>query len=243
MSLWFKDFMNIALIFAGGVGKRMNNSTTPKQFLKVNNKEILVYTIEKFQMSELIDGIVLVSLNTYIEKCNELKNIYNLTKVVSIIPGGVTGQESIYNGLIETKRLYGDESIVLIHDGVRPIVTLKNIEDAIELTKEKGNAIPITSAIDTIAINSKDGMLGQIVERKNCAHAKAPQAFVLKDILKSHELAKKEGKYFIDSASMMQHYGYDLWTFECSADNIKITTPIDFFVFKGLIGANDEDVK
>ena len=234
---------NIALIFAGGVGKRMKNSTTPKQFLKVNNKEILVYTIEKFQHCELINGIILVSLESYIEKCKELKAIHNLTKVVSVIPGGETGQESIYNGLIEAKNIYGNDAIILIHDGVRPIITSENIENAISLTMEKGNAIPITSAIDTIAINSKNGMLGQIVERKNCVHAKAPQAFMLKDILDSHKLARKEGKNFIDSASMMQYYGHDLWTFECSEDNIKITTPIDFFVFKGLVEANDDDVK
>lgn len=235
--------MNIALIFAGGVGKRMNNSITPKQFLKVNNKEILVYTIEKFQDCELIDGIVLVSLSDFIDKCKELKNKYNLNKIISIVPGGATGQESIYNGLVEVDRHYDSDTIILIHDGVRPIVTSDNIKDAINLTREKGNAIPITAAIDTIAINSKDGKLGEIVERSNCAHAKAPQAFFLRDILKVHELAKNDKINFIDSASMMQHYGYELFTFECSADNIKITTPVDFFVFKGLVEANDDEVK
>lgn len=235
--------MNIAVIFAGGVGKRMNNSITPKQFLKVNNKEILSYTIEKFQNSEMIDGIVLVSLSDYIDKCNDLKNKYGFNKIVSIVPGGNTGQESIYNGLVEVERFFDSDAIVLIHDGVRPVITSDNIKTAINLTKEKGNAIPITGAIDTIAINSKDGTLGEIVERNNCVHAKAPQAFFLKDILNAHKCAKKDNKTFIDSASMMQYYGHKLWTFECSSDNIKITTPIDFFVFKGLIEANDEEVK
>ena len=229
--------MNVAVIFAGGVGKRMNTSNTPKQFLKVNNKEILAYTIDKFQKSELIDGIILVVLKDYIDLTNEICKKYDFAKVRRIVGGGETGQESIYNGLIASKELYDDKTLVLINDGVRPMITKNDIELAIELTKNKGNAIPVTKAVDTIAINSKDGELGEIVKRDAVLYAKAPQTFILKEILEAHEKARKDKLNFIDSASMMQYYGYKLYTFNCGEDNIKITTPIDYDIFKGLIEA------
>lgn len=227
--------MNIAIIFAGGVGKRMNNSNIPKQFLKVNDKEILAYTIDKFQKNELIDEIILVVLKNYIDLSNTICDKYKFFKVKNIVSGGQTGQDSIYNGLIKAKELYDEKSIVLINDGVRPMITDNDINSAINLTKNKGNAIPVTKAIDTIAINSKNGELGEIVKRDLVLYAKAPQTFVLKDILSVHERAKVDKLCFIDSASMMQHYGYKLYTFECGEDNIKITTPIDYSIFKGLI--------
>ena len=227
--------MNVAVIFAGGVGHRMVNATVPKQFLKVIGKEIIVYTLEKFQFNELIDKIVLVVLKDYIDLCNDLCAKYSLTKVESVIAGGSSGQESIYKGLKEAKRLYGDNIVVLINDGVRPNITNDDIQNAIELTKNKGNAIPVTKAIDTIAINSKDGELGEIVNREYIVHAKAPQAFLLKDILFAHDKAMEEQKQFIDSASMMQYYGIKLNIFECNNNNIKITTPLDYMIFKGMI--------
>ena len=122
--------MNIAVIFAGGTGQRMNSVSLPKQFLIVHGKPIIVHTVSHFQECDEIDKIVIVSLADYIDTVKNLCNEYNLTKVVSVVAGGSTGQESIYNGLTEAKKISTSaKDIVLVHDGVRPIIndeTIKN---------------------------------------------------------------------------------------------------------------------
>ena len=126
--------MNIAIIFAGGIGQRLNNGLelSPKQFLKINNKPILVYTLENFQKHKCIDKIYIATLKDYIEYTNELVKKFSITKVVSVVEGGSCAMESIYNALIEAKKDNPDNSIVLIHDGVRPIITQEVISNNIK---------------------------------------------------------------------------------------------------------------
>ncbi len=229
--------MNIALIFAGGIGKRMNTTGIPKQFLKLYGKEIIVYTLEIFENNKNIDGIVISCLK---EKIDDLKRIIeknNLKKVVSIIPGGNTGQESIYNGLKEIEKRYSKKDIVLIHDGVRPLINNDTIDDNINLVKEKGNAITTAPAIETIVrLENENNIIKDIFNRSECFMARAPQSFILNDILDAHEKAiidKKDD--FIDSASIMTYYGYSLNIINGPSENIKITTPSDFYIFKAIL--------
>lgn len=232
--------MNIAVIFAGGTGQRMNITSIPKQFLELYGKPIIVYTIEHFQKSSLIDGIIVVCIKDWIPYCLELVKKYNLNKVKRIVPGGRTGQESIYNGLKETLNQYSPESIVLIHDGVRPIINEKIIADNINCVIHNGSAITISPAIETIILKQKNGYVGRIFDRSIVEVAKAPQCFFLKDIILNHEKAIRENKLnFVDSASLMQYYGTKLSTVLGSTENIKITTPIDFYVFKAIIDAKE----
>ncbi len=232
--------MNIAVIFAGGTGQRMNSKTKPKQFLELHGKPILVYTLEQFQQHDEIDGIVLVSIAGWIDYCKQLIDIYHLNKVASVVAGGSTGQESIYNGLCKSKELYPEDSIVLIHDGVRPLVDRDTISRAIACVKEHGSAITVSPAIETIVIKQDNCKVEQILDRSCCQHAKAPQCFLLKNILDAHNRAKREEKNdFIDSAYLMQHYGYELHTVEGTTENIKITTPSDFFMFRAIVDARE----
>lgn len=232
--------MNIVILFAGGTGQRMNTRTVPKQFLELHGKPILIYTVEQFQQHPLIDGIIVVMLEDRIEKCHELVKRYYLDKVAAIVPGGNSGQASIYNGLKKAAELYPLDATVLIHDGVRPLIDAGNITAAIECVKEHGSAITAAPAIETITMADDNGKVEQIIERSKCKLAKAPQCFVLGDILTAHERARKEGQLdFIDSASMMQHYGYDLFIVEGSQENIKITTPSDFYTFRAIIDARE----
>lgn len=229
--------MNIGLIFAGGAGTRMNVKTKPKQFLKVEGKEIIVHTLDVFQKHKEIDSIIVVIIEPWIEYLNNLIKTYSLDKVVSVIPGGKTAQESQYFGLKEIKKMYPEkEDInVLLHDGVRPLVSHKTISKNIKMVKEKGTAITVTPAIETV-IQTENNAVKNILDRSMCKLAKAPQSFKFKDIYSSHEKAISENnKSFIDSASLMTHYGYELFTVEGSTDNIKITTPADFFVFKAIL--------
>lgn len=227
--------MNIAVIFAGGVGRRMSSGDLPKQFLKMDGKEIIVYTLEVFEHHPLIEGIIVVCIEKWIPHLNRLIEGYGLDKVISVTPGGKTGQESIYNGLEEAGKHYGEDNIVLIHDGVRPLIDQETITRCIECTKEKGSAITISPAIETIIQVEEGQRVKHIIERSQCLLARAPQTFYLKDILAAHRKAIEEGApEFIDSASIMNYYDYPLYTVEGPVENIKITTPMDYHLFQGL---------
>lgn len=232
--------MNIAVIFAGGTGQRMNTKTKPKQFLELHGKPILVHTIEHFQRHEQIDGIVLVSLKDWLGYCDELVKRFNLTKVKAITAGGASGQQSIRNGLDKVEELFPEDSIVLIHDGVRPLIDEAMITNAIACVKEHGNAISVSPAIETIIVKGDDQKISDIMDRSKCSLARAPQCFYLKDILRLHRQAQADGGLeFIDSASMMRHYGVDLYTVESVPENIKITTPSDFYIFRAIVDARE----
>lgn len=232
--------MNIAIIFAGGAGQRMNTKTKPKQFLELHGKPILVYTLEQFQHHPEIDGIVLVSLEGWIGYCWEMIEQYRLLKVAAVVPGGDTGQGSIYLGLREAASLYPEDSVVLIHDGVRPLIDQGTITKAIRCVEENGTAVTVSPAIETIVFNNDDRSVGKIFDRSRCQLAKAPQCFRLGEILNAHEKAKAERHNdFIDSACLMQYYGYQLFTVEGPAENIKITTPYDFYLFRAISDARE----
>ena len=234
--------MNVAIIFAGGVGQRMHSGSTPKQFLEHRGKPILVYTLEHFQRNPRIDGIILVSVEGWIDYCRELLQKFRLTKVSAIVPGGSNGYESISNGLRKAGELYPEDTVVLIHDGVRPLIDQDIIDKDIDSVLEHGSAITVSPAIETIVI-SKDGKADEIIDRSCCKIAKAPQCFRLCDILSAHRKADEEGLTgFIDSASLMYHYGKELHMVEGPVDNIKITTPADFFVFKAFVEARENSV-
>ena len=227
--------MTSTLIFAGGSGNRMNSRSKPKQFLQLYGKEIIIHTLENFQSHPSIDNIVVVCKEDWIEFLKKLLAKYSIDKVSWIVSGGETGQESIFNGLKCLHENNDDKkSIVLIHDGVRPFINAETIDRCIETVREKGSAITVTPAIETIC-QQDGGMITGITDRSKCFLAKAPQCFFLEDIYANHLKAKDEGRSdFIDSASLMHHYGTALHTVEGNADNIKITTPADFYTFRAL---------
>lgn len=233
--------MNQAVIFAGGTGQRMSNKGLPKQFLEINNKPILIHTLEYFQWHEQIDQVILVCLADWKNYTFNLLNQYNITKVISIVDGGSTGQESIYYGLQEALKYGSIRDIVLLHDGVRPLITAELISSCISMVKEKGNAITVSPAKETIFIKGQsENQVGEILSRQDCVVAQAPQCFFLGDILEAHNKAIATNKLdFIDSATMMQYYGFSLFTVNGPLDNIKITTPIDLYTFKALLESRE----
>ena len=226
----------IAVIFAGGVGSRMKNDKMPKQFLEWNGKPILIQTLSIFEEEPFIDGIVLVCKSDWMDYAKALIAKEGLQKIVSIVPGGESALDSQYNGLLEVKRLYGvDDITVLIHDGVRPLVDRSTIVRNIRSVETKGSAITVTPAIETVMVTD-DGEIKTILNRQQCLMAKAPQSFRLVDILSVHDTSIAEGIHdFIDSASMMMHYGYPLYPVWGEPENIKITTPSDYYMFTGIL--------
>lgn len=235
--------MNIGVIFAGGCGTRMNTKSKPKQFLDLNGKPIIIYTIELFDNHPQIDGIVVVCIESWIPYLKKMIRKFEITKVVRIVPGGNSGQKSIYNGLCAaedfTKEKNEQYSIVLIHDGVRPLITEETITANIAKVKECGSCITTVPAIETVIVDNHDGTLA-IPKRSDCLMARAPQSFYLKDILEAHRRSQAEGKTeFIDSCSLMSHYGYKLGLVQGPMENIKITTPTDYFVLRAMVEVHE----
>lgn len=231
--------MNVAVIFAGGTGQRMNTKTTPKQFLKLHGKEIIIYTLERFENHPEIDKIVVVCLEPWIPTLKRLIERNYLTKVASVVPGGDSGQGSIRNGIYEAARLFPEDSIVLIHDGVRPLLDEETISACIQSVKDHGSAVTVVPATETI-VQAEDGKIFNMIDRHSCRIARAPQCFYLGEIKRAHEMAQKDGREdFIDSAYLMSHYGHSLYVVEGGSENIKITTPPDFYIFRAITDARE----
>ncbi len=235
--------MNLAVIFAGGSGTRMNAKDRPKQFLLVHGKPIIVHTIELFENHPEIDGIIVVCIEDWIPYMEEMKYRYRLDKIAKIVPGGATGQLSIYNGLVAAEQVYGiEDNVVLIHDGVRPLITADTISDNIQSVKEKGNAITCTVAKETVILVDDENKVDEVPSREHSRFAKAPQSFWLKDILVAHRDSVDNGRNdFIDSCTMMRYYGHDLHVVVGPYENIKITTPDDFYTFRALYDIRENE--
>lgn len=233
--------MNNAIIFAGGTGKRMNTRAKPKQFLEMHGKPVLIYTLQHFEEHSEIDNIVLVCLEGWIDYAKKLIKEFHIKKVIDIVPGGATGQESIFNGVACAYRNSNDDNdIVLVHDGVRPLIDGDTITECLCSVRKYGSAITTTPAIETIFVDSDGDKVGKIFNRSQCAMARAPQCFYLIDLYKAHIKAQKERKFdFIDSAMLMQYYGMELHTVNGPIENIKITTPTDFYLFRALLDAQE----
>ncbi len=234
--------MNVALIFAGGTGIRMNSSAKPKQFLELHGKPIIIYTLEIFEYHLEIDKIIVVCLEEWIGYLNRLIKHYHLKKVVAVIPGGRNTQESQYKGLKEicSWEETDKETIVLVHDGVRPLVDEETITRNIESVKKYASAITVTPAIETIIYVDKKEYLNDVIDRNQCRMAKAPQSFFAQDLYHIHLQAIRDNKRdFIDSACLFQYYGRKLHTVEGNKENIKITTPIDFYLFRAITEAKE----
>lgn len=234
---------NIAVIFAGGVGSRMNTKSRPKQFLELNGKPIIIYTIELFDNHPNIDGIIVVCLESWIPFLNKMIRKFEINKVVSVVPGGDSGQDSIYKGLcaaeVYVKQQNLNNAVVLIHDGVRPLITEQTITDNISKVEECGSCITCVPAIETVIVKKQNEGL-DIPKRSDCMMARAPQSFYLSDIIEAHRKSRAEGKTdFIDSCSLMSYYGHKLGIVEGPMENIKITTPTDFFVLRAMVEVHE----
>lgn len=236
--------MNIAVIFAGGVGSRMHSKERPKQFLEMYNKPIIIHTLEHFQNHPMIDAIVVVCIESWISYLNELLYKFRIEKVKKVVPGGETGQLSIYHGLKAAKEVANEEkTVVLIHDGVRPLITEKLITNNIEAVRRYGSAITTAKVKETIlVVNEQDSSIDYVPSRNNSRVAKAPQSFWLDEILSAQEKALAKGERdWIDSCTLMQEYGFKMHLIDGPSQNIKITTPEDFYTMRAILEAKENE--
>ncbi|MDD6995318.1 MAG: IspD/TarI family cytidylyltransferase [Clostridia bacterium] len=234
--------MNIGVIFAGGVGNRMHSKETPKQFLKVHDKPIIIHTLEHFEHNPEIEAVAVACIEDWIPHLKELLYKYRIEKVKKIVPGGKTGQLSIYNGLCAAKEIAeGRRAIVLIHDGVRPFINSKVLSDNIDSVKKRGSAITAGVMKETVVIGDDEGNVIQVPERKYARLAKAPQSFWLDDILSVHNKALEQGiDDTIDSCTLMQRFGHKLYLVDGPYENMKITTPDDYYTMRAILDAKED---
>lgn len=231
--------MITALIFAGGAGQRRSLSSKPKQFLELYGKPIIVYTLEHFEFHDQIDDIVIVSLESHINELHSILQRYGITKVSKVIPGGNTGHDSIFYGLIAMKENSKPDDIVLIHDGVRPLITEELISNNIKAVKEYGTAITVEPARESV-VHSIDGIsISDIPNRRDVFIAKAPQSFNYGQIMEAYERAYKDNIKTVDSAQLCSLYDIPMRLVKSTKNNIKISDSADYYMFRALYEASE----
>ncbi|WOJ23058.1 IspD/TarI family cytidylyltransferase [Citrobacter koseri] len=226
------------VIFAGGTGSRMNSRNLPKQFLKIYGKPVIIHTLEVFENCAAIDNIIVVIVKGWEDYLNNLLEQYRITKVRKVVPGGETGQQSIFNGLKELS-----EGIVLIHDGVRPFITNKLIEENIAVALQHKIAITCVKAKETL-VSVEDHKINGVLKREVSYMARAPQAFDVNLLKSAHHKAIADNDYsFVDSCAIVKHYypESDFHIVECGSENIKITTQEDFYLAKAMFSLEEDE--
>ena len=229
----------IAIIIAGGSGKRMGQEI-PKQFINVNDKPILIYTLEAFQKNPLVDEIEVVCIDGWHDVLKSYAKQYHIDKLKYVISGGSTGQESIRNGVFNLEGKASKEDIIIIHDGIRPIVDDEVLSDVIVKCKEYGNAVTSLPYNEQIfVINEEDtSTTKRYIPRETLRRVSTPQAYKFDIIDKAyHEAFEKEiGIYGSSYANtMMVELGHTLHFAAGSDKNIKLTTKDDLELFKAFL--------
>ena len=230
---------NYALIIAGGSGTRMGQSI-PKQFINIYDKPILIYTLEGFQRHPLIDAIEVVCIDGWQEVLQAYANQFGITKMKWIVKGGKTGQESIRNGVYNLEGICKDDDLVIVHDGIRPMVDESVLTDVIKVAKAKGNAV--TSLPDNeqiFVINPEDPSTTQkYIPRETLRRVSTPQAYRFDLLDRSYHRAFAEEIGIYGSSytnTMMVELGETLHFAAGSDKNIKLTTQDDLELFKGYL--------
>ncbi len=226
--------MITAMLFAGGIGARMQSSDLPKQFLEVGGKPIIVHTMEHFSRHYLVDGIVVACKEDWIDYLTDLVKEFGIKKVRAIVPGGETGYASIHNGVVATSKFSTDpEDIILICDGVRPMLSEKLITDCIEETKKHKTAVPVTPSIDSLLYSTDGETCRKSYDRNTMYITQAPQGYTMERILWAHNEAEKRGiTNPISSSELFIELGESVHIFKGERFNIKVTTPEDLITLR-----------
>ncbi|WP_027623955.1 IspD/TarI family cytidylyltransferase [Clostridium lundense] len=235
--------MNIALITASGTGTRTHQDI-PKQFIHVDNKPILIYTLEAFQKHPDIDEICVVILKGWEEMLWAYAKQFGISKLKYVVNGGESGQESIYNGLQKIQKYNSENDVVLIHDGNRPMVGQDIITDSIETFKRYGNAVAVIPCTEVVfVVDEKDNNESlESLNRDLLKRTQTPHTYQLKDICKIYEKAKEKGIVnMAASCQLMQQLGKKSFFSKGSEKNLKITTLDDLEIFKALLHSKNDN--
>ena len=232
---------NVALLIAGGSGNRMHQDI-PKQFITVNERPVIVYTLEAFENHPEIDAIAVVCIQGWEQVLWAYAKQFNITKLKYIVPGGKNGQDSIRNGVYELEKHFDKDDIVLIHDAIRPMVSAEIISDNIRVAREFGNAITVIPCAEAM-MQTEDGVVSVgSYPRDRLKRTQTPQAFKIGDICDLHRRALEAGiTNSVASCTLKIEMGEQVYFSAGSEKNIKLTTVEDIDIFKALLAAKRSD--
>lgn len=233
--------MNVALIIAGGVGARMHQNI-PKQFINVEDKPVIVYTMQAFQNHPDVDEIYVVCVDGWHDILRAYANQFNISKLKKVVSGGATGQESIRNGVFSIAENHNDDDLVLIHDAIRPMLSTDIISDCIVTARKYGNAVVAIPCAE-VMLMTEDGKTSQKnIDRDALKRTQTPQAFTVGDLVAAHKKAMELGIINATAtASMFADFGYTIYFSQGSEKNLKLTTTDDIDIFKALLHAKRSD--
>lgn len=231
--------MTIAVVIAGGVGSRMG-ADIPKQFVQVNGKPVLLYTLEAFEQHPMIDAIELVCIEGWEDSVRSWAQKYGISKLKWIVKGGASGQESIRNGVYGLKEICKADDVVIIHDGIRPLVDSAVLDDVISKARQFGNGVtsmPYNEQIFLVDAERPDTTV-KYIPRETLRRVATPQAYQFGLLYEKYQEAfeKKIGIYGSSyTNTMMTELGVRLYFAAGSDRNIKLTTPGDIDIFRAMI--------
>lgn len=232
---------NIGLLIAGGSGNRMHQDI-PKQFITVNERPVIVYTLEAFEKHPEIDAIAVVCIEGWEQVLWAYAKQFNITKLQYVVPGGKNGQHSIRNGVFELEKHFDKDDIVLIHDAIRPMVSAEIICDNIRVAREFGNAITVIPCAEAM-MQTENGVISTgSYPRDRLKRTQTPQAFHIGDICDLHRRALEAGiTNSVASCTLKIEMGEQVYFSAGSEKNVKLTTVEDIDIFKALLAAKRSD--
>lgn len=231
---------SIALIPAAGMGKRMGASIN-KQYLQLNGMPIVARTISVFEHSPLIDAIYLVIPADEIPYCRtHVVEAYGFKKIAMIVPGGRERQNSVMNGLNAMREHVADDDVILIHDGVRPLITESMLHESIATARRRDGALTAVPVKDTIKV-VHNGIVNNTPPRESLWSAQTPQSFRFGKIFAAHLAAVADSFFGTDDASLLEHAGGEVHIVPGDYRNIKITTPEDLIMAAAFLPAMERE--
>ncbi len=234
--------MNVALLTAAGAGTRMGQDI-PKQFMHVENKPLIIHTMEAFQNHPSIDGIMVVTLPAWVEVLKAYAHQFNITKLKWVVPGGTTGQESIRNGLLALSHELNTDDVILVHDGNRCNVSSEVISNSLATYYEKGSAVAAIPCVEAVFRSADQGISSTVsIPREQLYRTQTPHTYSLGKLLWAHQEAEKRGiTNTAASCALMQMLGETVYFSRGSEENLKITTVEDLMIFKALLHTKKDE--
>lgn len=233
---------NYVIILAGGIGSRLGGPM-PKQFLSLNDKPVIVHTLENFERNKNIDGIIIVCVRDWISHLKEILLEYKISKVIDIVEGGKTGHDSTRNGIFSLREKLSTDDYIIIHDAARPILPQAAIDEMLKVAHDKGNASLAIPCYETV-IYTDDGSSGdKQLDRCKIMRIQTPQAYRYGEILPLYDMAEKENKHdFVYADLVLIYYGKTVYFSKGFTNNIKITRKEDIPLCKALMTFSEEEL-
>ncbi len=228
--------MVVALLTAAGTGSRMGQDI-PKQFIHVDNKPLIVHTMEAFQRHPGIDAIMVVTLTSWMSVLKAYASQFNITKLRWVVPGGATGQESINNGLQALAKELSEDDIVMVHDGNRCLVSSEIISNSLAVFEQRGSAVAAIPCVEAVFRSDNEGISSNVsIPREQLVRTQTPHTYTLGKLLWAHAEAERLGiKSTAASCTLMQQLGETVYFSKGSEENLKITTVDDMMIFEALL--------